>query len=479
MTTISLSRVSWRAVLPLAACAVLLPALVLLALKGQVRIPLAAAVAFPLMALAAVNIRVAILAALVYLIILGDLRRILIPIAGWSGMDPLLLVGPAFALIVSAAALGTGELRFDTPLSRWAAALMLVMALQIFNPAQGGLAVGVAGIIFLMAPLCWFWVGRAYGTTEMIQRLLVSVVLPLGLIATAFGFYQRFAGYLPYQMEWYWIAGYSGIGRPETGLAPISFFASGTEHGTFIVITAVVIWAIALRKYRPLAILVLPIFVAVLLTGSRGPVVRLLATCAILWAVMGENRAAWIPRFALALALMGAGLVWSLTQSASVALDSEVSFNLDRQRALFGGETSTPEEHSTVAVHGNMLINSYWAVFRRPLGFGLGSTSLASSKFGNSSLSLSTETDVGDVMVATGIVGGVIYHVMLALIVLSAIRYWRATRSMVALALMGIIIAQFLLLLGGGQYAVSAIVWVCIGALDRFAQEAKAEPAPA
>jgi hypothetical protein len=481
MTSISLPRINWRTVIPAAACAIMLPALVLLALKGQVRIPLAAAVAFPLLALAAVNIRIAILGALVYLIVLGDLRRILIPIAGWSGMDPLLLVGPAFAVIVCAAALGTGTLRLDTPLSRWAAALFIVMALQIFNPAQGGLAVGVAGVIFLMAPLFWFWVGRTYATPELMHRLLFFVVLPFGIAATAFGFVQRYSGYFPYQMEWYWIAGYSGLGRPETGLAPISFFASGTEHGTFLVITGMIIWVIGLRKYRPALILLLPIVFAVLLTGSRGPVVRLLGTAAIVWAVMGENRAAWLPRFGLAFFLLSAGLVWSLTQAETVSLDSQSEYNLERQRMLFGGEDQ-PEEHSTLAVHGTLLIQSYWSVLRKPLGYGLGATSLAASKFGGPSQSLSTETDVGDVMVATGMVGGVIYHVMIALIMMSAIRYWRGTRSNLALVLLGIIIAQFLLWLGGGLYAVSAIVWVCIGAIDALerdrAREASLLPAP-
>src|SRR5687767_12902689 len=204
MSAIALPSINWRYLAAMAGCAVALPALVLLAISGEVRVPLAAALAFPLLALAAVNVRASIMAAMVFLILLGDLRRALIPIAGWSGMDPLLLVGPAFALLIGAAALGTGALKLDTPLAKWAAGLMLVMAVQIFNPLQGGLAVGVAGIIFLMAPLFWFWVGRAYATPDLMKRFLCTIVVPLGLIATAFGFYQRFVGYLPYQMEWYW-----------------------------------------------------------------------------------------------------------------------------------------------------------------------------------------------------------------------------------------------------------------------------------
>jgi hypothetical protein len=382
-----------------------------------------------------------------------------------------LLVGPVFAILISAAALGGGQLRIDTPLARWTAGLVVVMAVQIFNPTQGGIAVGVAGIIFMMAPLFWYWVGRAYATPELMSHLLFRVVLPFGLAATAFGFYQRFVGYLPYQMEWYQVAGYLGLGNPETGLAPISFFASGTEHGAFLVTAGVVIWAVALKSSRAAILLLLPVIVAIVLTGSRGPVVKILVIMAVMWAVIGTDRRSWVPRFALAVVLLGAGLVWSLNKTATMSLDPAVQRSLERQSEVFGGEG--PEAgQSTVTMHSRLLKESYGTAFRRPLGFGLGATSAAAAKFGGpSTISLSTETDVGDVMVATGLVGGLIYHVMIVLVAMAAIRYWRGTRTMLALALLGLPAAHFLLWLGGGLYAVSAIVWICIGGVDRLERD--------
>jgi len=467
MTSLSLPSVNWRLAGAVAACAVALPAMVLLAIEGQVRIPLAAAVAFPLLALAAINIRLAIVAALVFLILLGDLRRALIPIAGWSGMDPLLLVGPAFAVIICGAAMGNGELKLDTPLAKWAAVLTGWMALQIFNPLQGGLPVGVAGVIFLMAPLFWFWVGRAYGTTELMRRVMFGVVLPLGLAATAFGFYQRFVGYLPYQMNWFWIAGYGGLGSPELGLAPISFFASGTEHGAFVVTTGIILWAVFLRGNRAAILLIPPILVGVILTGSRGPVVKVLAMMAVMWAVLGENRAAWVPRFALATVLLGAGLVWSLGAATTVTTDAQVLNNLNRQSRFFAPpEDADESDHNPLMVHGSLLAYGYQELLHRPLGSGLGATSAAATKFGGSSWS--TETDLGDVMIATGIPGAIAYHAMIFFIALTSIRYWRRTRSTLALTIIGLLGAHFLLWLGGGLYAVSAIVWFTIGVLDRL-----------
>lgn len=465
MTNLALPSVNWRQIGALAACALTLPVMVLLAMEGQVRIPLAAAIAFPLLALAAVNIRLAIVGAIAFLILLGDIRRALIPIAGWSGLDPLLLVGPAFAVIICGAALGTGALRLDTPLSRWAAALTAVMALQIFNPLQGGLQVGIAGVIFLMAPLFWFWVGRAYGTPELMRLVLFGVVLPLGVAAMAFGFYQRFFGYLPYQMNWYWIAGYGGLGNLESGLAPISFFASGTEHGAFVVTTGIVLWALFLRRSRAAVILVVPALIGVVLTGSRGPVIKLLVMMAVMWAVLGTSRAAWLPRFGVAIVLLGAGLVWSLGAATTATTDSQVLNNLDRQTRFFNPEENAPnQDHNPLLVHGTLLMHGYQELIHRPLGSGLGATSSAATKFGGTAWS--TETDLGDVMVATGIPGGIAYHGMIFFIIAAAIRYWRGTRSTLALAIMGLVGSHFLLWLGGGLYAVSAIVWLCIGSLD-------------
>ena len=447
-------------------CAFVLPLLILAALNGGGRIAVMIAIAFPMIALAAINIRVAILAVYVYLVLLGDIRRALISLTGWSGADPLLLLGSFFAVIVGLYALASRQVRLDTPLSRFVLALMAVMVLQMFNPKQGGLVVGVAGSIFLLVPLFWYWVAKSYATIDFMRRLLWYVVVPLSLAAMFFGYYQSFYGYLPYQMDWYRIAGYLGLGNLETGLAPISFFASGTEHGAFLLTGGVVLVAAFMRGHRVAIIPVLLIFVAILLTGSRGPVVKLLGVAAILWAVQGRTKKVWVPRVLLAVAIFGIGLAWSLTRITSMSLDARMQTSLERQSQLF----ESTGERSTVAVHSSLLVGGYASVIKNPLGSGLGATSSAAVKFGEGGRA-STETDFGDVMVATGLVGGVLYHIIAVLIVILAVRYWLRTRSLLALAILGILAAHLFLWLGGGLYAISPLVWICIGALDRFERE--------
>jgi hypothetical protein len=444
-------------------------ALVYLVLLEEVRLAVTVTVVFLLVGTAMINIRLSILAVVGYLIVLGDLRRLLVPIAGWTGSDPLLLIGPVFVIILCLFALASRSIKFDTPLAKWGLALMVIMALQTMNPKQGGLAVGIAGILFVMVPLLWFWVGRTFATKQMMEMLLFKVVAPLSVVAALFGLYQVFYGYLPYQMAWYEVAGYLGIGSPETGLVPISFFASGTEHGNFIVIGAVILFCIGIRTNNAL-LLVLPLMlVSLFLTGSRGPVVRMLGMLVGLWAILSPSIKSWIPRGALALVVVTAGLVWSLnTATQSGVGPSNVQFALNRQAAELT-QQGREDEHSSALVHLTLLTHGYVSGITNPLGYGLGATSKAAEKFSRTGKPVyGTETDVGDSFMTLGLPGGLIYHYMIFLIIVSGFRYWIRTRSALALAILGVLGATFLMWLGGGQYAVSPIVWICAGALDRF-----------
>ena len=472
LRTLSVSgKAWWRQAAVLALVGLCISAVSVFLALGEVRLVLAVVLIFVLIALATVRIQAAIMAGVVVLVLMGDLRRALITVSDWSETDPLLLIGPALALALVAHAGAVQALRIDTPLARWTLALMAVMTLQVFNPAQGGLIVGVTGIMFLMIPLFWFWVGRAFATPRFMEGLLFRIVLPLGLLVAAVGYYQSFNGYLPYQMTWYETAGYQALGTPEQGLAPISFFASATEHGSFLVIALVLAWASGLMKHRAALVLVPLLLVAILLTGSRGPVAKGLVVAAGLWAVMGQTKKAWIGRGLVALLIAGAGLVWGLQQSNELDLDPRLQNKLDRQAQEFVEQPMAKEgEYSSSVNHFQMMIEGYLVAFEKPLGYGLGATTRAAGKFGGGP-SHNTETDIGNAFQALGLVGGGIYQVVMILVIVLAFRYWQRTRGLLALALMGVLGATFFMWLGGGQYAVCPLVWLCIGALDRFERD--------
>ncbi|CAM3259188.1 hypothetical protein [Rhodothermus bifroesti] len=463
----------WRRALGVGLIGVLgVGAVLYLLLTGRGRLAMTLVFLELFVAMATVNVRAAILAVFTYLIILGDLRRLLIPVFGWSGTDPLLMVGSVFALVVTAGALVNREIRFDTKLAKWTLVLMAIMVLQIFNPKQGGLMVGLAGAMFLIVPICWFWVGRTYATLAMVRTLLYGLVVPLALVAAAYGTYQVFFGYLPHQQHWLEMNWYAGLGDPNNP-APISLFASNTEYGKFISIGAVLAWAAFLRGNRGAGLLVPPLLIAIALTGSRGPLFFSLAMMVGLWAVLARTTATWVLRGALAAVLAASGLVWSLTQASQLDLDPHVQARLNRQAQEFIHARRGDEEYSSAEKHFTMMLGGYLYPLREPLGLGIGAVTKAAVKFGGRSYN--TETHLGNSFVALGLPGGIVYHVVIVLLVLTAFRYWMRTRSLIALALLGVLGVTMANLLAGEAYAVGPLVAFCAGAVDRLALSNRTE----
>ena len=443
--------------------------LTFLIINGEVRAAVALTCLCTLVALAVLHIPAAIFGAFVYLVLMGDLRRLLIPWAGWSGTDPLLLVGPVFAILLCGYAWASQAVRVNTSMARWVLMLMAVMVLQMFNPRQGGLIVGVAGGLFYLVPLLWYWAGRTYVTPARLKTLLYYIVIPLGVAAALLGYYQTFYGYLPYQMQWYHIAGYTALGA-EGEQAPISFFSSSSEYGNFLIMSTVVLWAAVLRKKNYAALVLIALFfVAVFLTGIRGPVAKLFLVAVGLYAVMGRSLKTWLIRGVFALLIGVVGLGWGLSSLEGTGGNQRVQHRTQRQIEGLTGATS---EGSSAGNHLDMMLYGYRQGLQQPLGMGLGFTTKAAKKFGSAGGSV--EGDSSNMFISTGLVGGVIYLIIIFLILRTALRYWHHTRSLVALALLGILMVTFLDWLKGGQYAVSPLIWICIGALDRFAHVERA-----
>lgn len=443
--------------------------LIFLILVDQVRVAVAFTALAGLVSLAMIQLRLAIVATLVFLVFLGDLRRLLIPVAEWSGRDPLLLVGPAFVLVATGHAWATGRLSFDTPAAKWMLGLMAIMLLQVVNPRQGGLLVGVAGLMFQLVPLLWFWLGRAYGTRPLLRTLLFRVMLGLSVLALLFGLYQSIVGYLPYQLDWYRTAGYIALGTPESGLAPITFFASGAEHNVFVNLGLILLWTLVLFE-RPWALLLVPLFLGgLLLTGTRGPVAKGIVMMAGLWALLGRSMKTWILRGTLALILAAGGLYLGLSvlsQNLS-GVPGHIQVQIERQAAEFVHGSGSHQGSSAVN-HFGMLVYGYQLGLQRPLGHGLGAGTKAAKKFGNFG---TTETDLGDSLLALGLPGGVVYHGLVFVLIVTAFQLWRRTRRPLSMALLGFMGIAFFGWLEGGQYAVTPLLWFCLGTMDRLWKE--------
>jgi hypothetical protein len=114
----------------------------------------------------------------------------------------------------------------------------LIYFLQIFNPAQGTITVGLSGALFMLVPVAWFYFGQTIKPQfiETAFRLLVV----LGILTSLYGLYQLIFGFPSF--EQYWIDNtefYNSIqvGRVKRALAT---YSSAEEWGRYIEVGAIV-----------------------------------------------------------------------------------------------------------------------------------------------------------------------------------------------------------------------------------------------
>jgi hypothetical protein len=465
-----LSRGAARSVLFGTVCLGSIAAVCLLLVVGEIRLALTVVVGFTLVILATVSIRLSVVAALVYLTLMGDIRRLLIPVAGWSGTDPLLLIGPTFVVILTAYVFATKRAQFRTQLAPWILALMVIMALQIMNPRQGGLMVGIAGAMFYIIPLLWYWIGQVYATPKFVETILFRVVVPLAFVAISVGLYQVFFGYMPHQQLWFDCCAYIALGV-EGIQAPISTFASAIEYSVFTTAAAAILWARYLKTKNPTLLLaIVPLIIAAFLVGSRGPIAQLLAVSAALWAALSRDTRTWVLRGMTAAVIAGGMLVVTLLQLGQVAEtvgNERIQHRMQRQANGF--LHMNDRSKSTATIHKRMMIIGIWRGMQNPLGDGLGSTTKAAHKFGKpEDITGSMEVDISNVFLSTGTFGGLIYLLIVILTVKQAVQYWSRNRTLVGLCIAGVLGITVLNWLAGGRYALTPIIWLLIGSLDRM-----------
>jgi hypothetical protein len=129
-----------------------------------------------------------------FLALLGGLRRWLIPVIGTTPSDPLLLVAPLMVLGYVAQLIISHRIKATSILSKLLLAFLGIMVLQMFNPLQGGLAVGIGGAMFFTIPLLWYFIGRYVDSPDLGLRV-ITTVLYAAIIAAVYGLYQTWFGF--------------------------------------------------------------------------------------------------------------------------------------------------------------------------------------------------------------------------------------------------------------------------------------------
>lgn len=180
----------------------------------------------------------------------GFLRRAQYLFLPYSATDPIHVVTPlitALALAMLVQRRGLGILR-QTPLAYLVSILGLIYFLEIFNPLQGGISVGLSGALFVLVPVAWFYFGQEIKPAFLETGLRLLVVL--GVLTSLYGLYQLSFGFPAF--EQYWIDHtefYNSIsvGNVKRALAT---YSSAEEWGRYIEVGALVALAFGASSRR-------------------------------------------------------------------------------------------------------------------------------------------------------------------------------------------------------------------------------------
>lgn len=426
-----------------------------------IRVAAAALIVGLLVVISVQSPRLAILLILWFLPFLAFLRRLLIPVAGWTSFDALLLVAPIVAvfLLYRVFILQKRPLAPDIA-SKSVLILIMLAIVQVINPRGGGLAAGATGLLFVAAPLGWFFLGRELADRRLIGAVLIgNVFLAVGI--AGYGLWQSLVGLLPWDSAWTDLNGYAALSVFGATRA-FGTFSSGAEYAFFLGIALVTALVMALHG-RVFALLAAPILAwAIFLESSRSIIfLMLLCVAALLGMRTGRKTLA-----AVAIGLAATVAVGTIhffgPQLTAAAQHSGSPFVAHQVSGLMN---PFDPKQSTLALHQQLVSTGFLGSLADPLGAGTASTNLAGQKVSGSSNS--AEMDLINVLVSLGVFGGMAFAAVIILTLWRGASRALATLGMVELATIGILILTFGQWLNGGFYAVAPLVWVLVGWTNR------------
>lgn len=408
----------------------------------------------------------AVTLAIVWLVLLGFVRRAMIPFAGWSENDPLLLVGPATAVVLLVA-MRREEAPPRTLLTSAVMFQLLTILINILNPHEPSLAVAAQAAALMAIPFLWVFVGRKLSGADH-DRILDTFMWML-VPVLALGYYHTFVGPLSFELTWIGVSGIPPglIFVNGFNIRPFSTLVSPQEYGLFLSLGALVVWARILyateRRGRLMAFFGLTV-VAMFLQGSRGVFASFLIAFVILGLVRARSGAAAFTAVALIATfsiLVSQGLDLEPPKEDGPA-DSTASAVVQHQLRGLLNPTS-----STLPLHLELWMGGFAQGLENPLGYGPSRFSIASQKAATATGEVSPENELSIAAASFGIlgVGGLITLYLSAFVVLVRLNRWDPSGK--HLAWLGMLIVVGDQALNSRLYATSTLVALMFGGAAR------------
>ena len=420
----------------------------------------------------------------------GILRRAQYLIVGYSAQDPIHLLTPAVTLIAFAVLLRKERLNilWSTPMAKSVSILALIFFIEIFNPLQGSLFVGLTGGLFMLVPVAWFYFGQSVNERFIRRAMLVIVVL--GILGSLYGVYQLVFGYPAF--EQYWIDNtdfYTSIAVGHVRRA-LATFSSAEEWGRYAEIGAIIAVGMALAGQRLLkravwAVCAAALFGAILLSGQRTAVFGFIVGGIALILLGARNWRGAFSRLALLLLPFVLIAVFVTPPSDDAEWSNDESQTVSTILTHTQRGTLKPAEEESLQIrfeNWGYLLTS--VIPFRPLGAGLGTGQLADLRQNDDSDLPPVDNFILIVALACGIPGALLFVWILSRATWFSVRLARgddvdsiAPTHRIVAAIMPALILNSVFGLTFSIYSVAPIAWLFIGWISAETQRMREAPA--
>ena len=452
---------------------------------GQLNALTALLFLFPLGCVTLLSMRLGIACTFAYLLLLGDLRRLGDLVYGFPKTDLLILVPSLIAVFLATPILL--RLTLDAPIVKAMLAFLCIMALEIVNPRQGGIGIGLSATLFWIVPTLWFWIGLRYGEPLLVNLLLFRVILPLACAAALLGYAQTFVGFLPWEQAWIDVVKvhFRALGLANGAIRAFGFSVNGEDFGHILAIGCVISSGAVFRGRRIFGLIFLLIFPMLILTSIRNVFVKLIFTMALQFAGNSARQAGGSRKSIMRLIgfLVLASVIISFAASR-VKDTGNAAHTSTTQAALSheaGGLTHVDAKHSTLGLHGFRLLRGFSSGFLSPIGYGLGSSTIGGGEASGSSSSQTdkdnavgtSEFDIGDSFSALGFPGGFLYLYIVYLVLRMMWNICVGNSSEISISAAGVVLCGlFAWVSTPGGYSIPPLFWFIIGsaAMDQKRQ---------
>ncbi|MDX6614899.1 MAG: hypothetical protein QOD75_4085 [Blastocatellia bacterium] len=445
--------------------------------------------ALPLVA----SLEAGLLAMMIFEPFRGLLRRAQYLVVDYTTTDPIHILTPIVTLFAVAVVLRKHGLNVfrQSPLAGPVSLLGLIFLLQVINPLQGGLFIGLTGALFMLVPLFWFYFGQEVQMNFMRAALRLMVVV--GLLASLYGIYQLAFGYPAF--EQYWLDNTEfydsiAVGHVQRALAS---FSSAEEWGRYIELGAIIAFgfgAAATRVWRRAGWYVAGASLAgvLLLTGQRTAVFGFALGFAVLLLLGAKDLRGAILR--VSILLLPVLLIVFLAKAPSE--DEMWSKNENEKVGTLVSHTTrgtlNPAGEDSMQIRlENWAYLATKVVPARPLGAGLGAGTLSEMKFNTTSDLPPIDSFIIVLAIACGIPAVLLFIWILARALSLSLRaarraQWGTQEAAVArivAAMVPAIILNTFFGLTFTLYSVAPVAWLLIGWISaeelRARQAAQAE----